>query len=275
MEMVPRISRAQSMDALSSQASAAGYKAVLLAATELKKFFPMLTTAAGTIAPAKILIMGAGVAGLKAIATARRLGGSVEAFDIRDAAKGEVESLGAKFVEIELEEETDTEGGYAKQVSKDSTAKIQETLHKHVAASDVVITGVIDGPLSGGLPKAIELCVLNDISDLSVYGIGSANNGNGGGAEEFTFPAGPVSAGTFLYVASEASGFTSFFGFAPGYTSGAANINGDDAIVSMKWHLDIDTAAKRVCHLSLCRFDHINNRGTLQAFVRSSVRIIP
>jgi len=99
-----------------------------------------------------------------------------------------------------------------------------------VSASDLVITGVVDGPLSGGIPKAIEVCVLNNIADLSIYGLGSANNGGGTDGQEFTFPAGPVSAGTFLYVASEATGFTTFFGFAPQYTSGAASINGDDAI---------------------------------------------
>ena len=99
-----------------------------------------------------------------------------------------------------------------------------------ITASDLVITGVVDGPLSGGVPKAVELCVLADIPDLSAYGIGSANNGGGSDGEEFTFPAGPASAGTFLYVASEASGFSSFFGFAPTHTSGAAAINGDDAI---------------------------------------------
>lgn len=97
-------------------------------------------------------------------------------------------------------------------------------------ASDLVITGVVDGPLSGGVPKAVELCVLNDIADLSAYGVGSANNGGGSDGEEFTFPAGPVSAGTFLYLASEASGFSTFFGFAPTHTSAAASINGDDAI---------------------------------------------
>jgi predicted extracellular nuclease len=99
-----------------------------------------------------------------------------------------------------------------------------------LGASDVVITGVVDGPLSGGLPKAVELCVTADVPDLGIYGIGSANNGGGTDGEEFTFPAGPVSAGTFLYVATEAPGFSSFFGFAPQYTSGAASINGDDAI---------------------------------------------
>ncbi len=140
LEMVPRISRAQSMDVLSSQASAAGYKAVLLAAAALHKFFPMLTTAAGTIAPAKVFILGAGVAGLQAIATAKRLGANVEAFDIREAAKGEVESLGARFVEIKLEEETATEGGYAKQVSQDTTALIQKTLLKHVSEANIVVT---------------------------------------------------------------------------------------------------------------------------------------
>jgi predicted extracellular nuclease len=97
-------------------------------------------------------------------------------------------------------------------------------------AQDLVITGVVDGPLTGGVPKAIEICVRNDVADLSVYGLGSANNGGGSDGEEFTFPAGPASAGTFLYVASEAGGFTDFFGFAPTYTSGAASINGDDAI---------------------------------------------
>jgi H+-translocating NAD(P) transhydrogenase subunit alpha len=106
MEMIPRTTRAQSMDALSSQASIAGYKSVLIAAAALPKYFPMLTTAAGTIAPAKVFIMGAGVAGLQAIATARRLGAIVEAFDIRPAVKEEVQSLGAKFVEVKLEEET-------------------------------------------------------------------------------------------------------------------------------------------------------------------------
>ena len=97
-------------------------------------------------------------------------------------------------------------------------------------AQDMVITGVVDGPLSGGVPKAIELCVLNDVADLSVYGVGSANNGGGTDGQEFTFPAGAASAGTFLYVASESTGFETFFGFAPSYTSGAASINGDDAI---------------------------------------------
>ncbi|MEH2204459.1 MAG: Re/Si-specific NAD(P)(+) transhydrogenase subunit alpha [Nostoc sp.] len=140
MEMIPRTTRAQSMDALSSQASLAGYKAVLIAAAALPKYFPMLTTAAGTIAPAKVFIMGAGVAGLQAIATARRLGAVVEAFDIRPAVKEEVQSLGAKFVEVKLDEETVAAGGYAKEISEASKQRTQEVVAEHVKNSDVVIT---------------------------------------------------------------------------------------------------------------------------------------
>lgn len=140
MELIPRTTRAQSMDALSSQASLSGYKTVLLAAAALPKYFPMLTTAAGTIAPAKVFIMGAGVAGLQAIATARRLGAVVEAFDIRPAVKEEVQSLGAKFVEVKLEEETTAAGGYAKEISEDSKKRTQELVAEHVKNSDVVIT---------------------------------------------------------------------------------------------------------------------------------------
>lgn len=140
MEMIPRTTRAQSMDALSSQASIAGYKAVLIAAAALPKYFPMLTTAAGTIAPAKVFIMGAGVAGLQAIATARRLGSIVEAFDIRPAVKEEVQSLGAKFVEVKLDEETTAAGGYAKEISEDSKKRTQELVAQHVKTADIVIT---------------------------------------------------------------------------------------------------------------------------------------
>ncbi len=140
MEMIPRISRAQSMDALSSQAGVAGYKAVLIAAAASPKFFPMLTTAAGTIRPAKVFVMGAGVAGLQAIATARRLGAVVEAFDIRPAVKEEVQSLGAKFVEVKLEEETVAVGGYAKEISEASKQRTQEVVTEHVKNADIVIT---------------------------------------------------------------------------------------------------------------------------------------
>lgn len=139
MELIPRTSRAQSMDALSSQAGVAGYKAVLIAAAALPKFFPMLTTAAGTIRPAKVFVIGAGVAGLQAIATARRLGAVVEAFDIRPAVKEEVQSLGAKFVEVALNEDTVAAGGYAKEVSDDAKQRTQEAIASHVKTADVVI----------------------------------------------------------------------------------------------------------------------------------------
>jgi NAD(P) transhydrogenase subunit alpha len=140
MELIPRTSRAQRMDALSSQANIGGYLSVLVAANHLPKYLPMLTTAAGTIPPAKVLILGVGVAGLQAIATAKRLGAVVEAFDIRPEVKEQVQSLGATFVEAELEEDAGAEGGYAKEVSEDSKKKTQEALEKHVAAADVVIT---------------------------------------------------------------------------------------------------------------------------------------
>jgi len=140
MEMVPRITRAQSMDALSSQATVAGYKAVLMAADALPKFLPMFTTAAGTIRPAKALILGAGVAGLQAIATARRLGAVVEAFDVRPAVKEQVESLGAKFLETEHDVTAEGEGGYAKELSEEQHRKELDLIATHIADADVVLT---------------------------------------------------------------------------------------------------------------------------------------
>ena len=141
MNTIPRISRAQSMDALSSQASLAGYKAVLLGAAALGKYFPMLTTAAGTMPPAKVFVLGAGVAGLQAIATARRLGAVVEANDVRPAVKEEVESLGARFIQVD--DGPVQEGGsgqYAREQSEDEKTKQQELISRHVAQADVVIT---------------------------------------------------------------------------------------------------------------------------------------
>jgi H+-translocating NAD(P) transhydrogenase subunit alpha len=141
MDAIPRTTRAQSMDVLSSQATVAGYKAVLMAADTLPKFFPMLTTAAGSIVPAKVLVVGAGVAGLQAIATARRLGAVVEAYDTRPVVKEQVESLGAKFVDIPVDtSDAQTAGGYAKEVSAETLRKQQEVLADHAAKSDVVIT---------------------------------------------------------------------------------------------------------------------------------------
>ena len=138
MELIPRISRAQSMDALSSQAAVAGYKAVLIAANLLDRFFPMLTTAAGTIRPAQVLVIGAGVAGLQAIATARRLGAVVEAYDVRSATREQVKSLGAKFVETGVSAEGT--GGYARELTAEEKAKQQEALDARIAVADAVIT---------------------------------------------------------------------------------------------------------------------------------------
>ncbi len=141
MELMPRISRAQSMDALSSQSLVAGYKAVMLAADSLPKLFPLLMTAAGTIAPARVFVLGAGVAGLEAIATARRLGAVVEAYDVRPIVKEQIESLGAKFVELPLEaKDAQTSGGYAKAQSEDFYKRQQELLASHAELADVVIT---------------------------------------------------------------------------------------------------------------------------------------
>ncbi len=139
LDLLPRISRAQAMDALSSQATVSGYRAGLAAAEHLAKFFPMFMTAAGTVPPARVLVMGAGVAGLQAIATARRLGAVVRAYDVRAAAKEEVESLGANFVELELETQEGA-GGYAREQSAEYLAKQRELLAAEVAAADVVIT---------------------------------------------------------------------------------------------------------------------------------------
>ncbi len=139
LEIIPRTTRAQAMDILSSMATVAGYKAVLWAAERLPKFFPMFMTAAGTVAPAKIFIVGAGVAGLQAIATAKRLGAVVSAYDVRPAVKEEVESLGGKFVEMELET-AEGEGGYAKEMDEDFYRRQREMMLKVVAENDVVIT---------------------------------------------------------------------------------------------------------------------------------------
>ncbi|HEY8200538.1 MAG TPA: Re/Si-specific NAD(P)(+) transhydrogenase subunit alpha [Actinomycetota bacterium] len=141
MELIPRITRAQSMDILSSQATVAGYKAVLLAAETLPKMFPMLTTAAGTVAPAKVFVIGAGVAGLQAIATAKRLGAVVEAYDVRAVVKEQVQSVGAKFVELAIDAgQSEDKGGYAKAMDEEFYRRQREEMAKVCAANDVVIT---------------------------------------------------------------------------------------------------------------------------------------
>ena len=181
MEMIPRISRAQAMDALSSQASIAGYKAVLIASTMLGKFFPMLTTAAGTVRPSKVLIIGAGVAGLQAIATARRLGAIVEGYDVRAAVKDQVESLGAKFVDIDIKAEGT--GGYARELTAEEKPMQQAILAKHVAAADVLITtAAIPGRPS---PKIISREMVEGMKGGSVIVDLAAE---GGGNCELTQP---------------------------------------------------------------------------------------
>ncbi|GAB4242388.1 MAG: Re/Si-specific NAD(P)(+) transhydrogenase subunit alpha [Deltaproteobacteria bacterium] len=144
-DRIPRITRAQSMDTLSSMANIAGYKAVLLAANALPKYFPMLTTAAGTVFPAKVFVIGAGVAGLSAIATARRLGATVEATDTRPVAKEQVESLGARFVGVETSENAQDASGYARELSEEFRRKQSELLAQRCAAADVVITTALIG----------------------------------------------------------------------------------------------------------------------------------
>jgi len=140
MDMIPRTTIAQKMDALSSQANIAGYKSVIMTANELGKIFPLMMTAAGTISPAKVVIMGAGVAGLQALGTAKRLGAVVEVSDIRPAVKEEVQSLGGKFIEVETEEDMQDEGGYAKEASEEFLKKQKELIFKHITEADIVIT---------------------------------------------------------------------------------------------------------------------------------------
>ena len=162
MESIPRITRAQSMDALSSQATAAGYKAALLAAERLPKFFPLLMTAAGTVAPAKVLVLGAGVAGLQAIATARRLGAVVSAFDVRPVVKEQVESLGATFLDLGISGE-ETAGGYAHELSEEQQRAQQKALEKRLPEFDVVITtALVPGRPAPKLIPASAVAAMRD-----------------------------------------------------------------------------------------------------------------
>ena len=170
VELIPRISRAQSMDALSSQSNLAGYKAVVDSVSEFSKAIPMMMTAAGTVAPAKILILGAGVAGLQAIATAKRLGAVVSAFDVRAAAKEQVESLGAKFIEVVTEDEdnsdNETASGYAKEMSEDYKKKQQNLLHETIKTQDIIITtALIPGK---DAPELITNSMVKDMKGGSI-----------------------------------------------------------------------------------------------------------
>lgn len=164
LELMPRISRAQTMDVLSSQATVAGYKAVLIAAHASKRFFPMLTTAAGTIKPARVLVIGAGVAGLQAIATAKRLGAIVEAYDVRATTKEQVESLGAKFISLEIDAQTET--GYARALTEEEQKQANQLMATHIAKADVVITtAAIPGKPA---PKLISEQMVNSMLPGSI-----------------------------------------------------------------------------------------------------------
>jgi NAD(P) transhydrogenase subunit alpha len=177
LNLLPRTTLAQKMDVLSSQANIAGYKAVLLAASALDKYFPMLTTAAGTILPARVVVMGAGVAGLQAVATAKRLGAVVEVSDIRPAVKEQVESLGAKFIDVGFEEGAETAGGYAKAVSEDFLRKQQEIVAKRIAAADVVITTAL--VLGKKAPLLVPASVVAQMREGSVIvDLAAAQGGN-------------------------------------------------------------------------------------------------
>ena len=183
MEAIPRISRAQSMDALSSQATVSGYRAVLIAAQEQGRFFPMLMTAAGTIPPAQVLVLGAGVAGLQAIATARRLGAVVTAFDVRAAVKEQVQSLGAKFLEVEGSADAEAAGGYARELTEEEQQAQREALAAQIGRSDVVITtALVPGRPA---PKLITADAANAMKHGSVI-VDLA--GEAGGNCELTHP---------------------------------------------------------------------------------------
>ena len=177
LDTIPRTTRAQSMDVLSSQANIAGYKAVLLAAMEYSRYFPMFMTAAGSIAPAKVLILGAGVAGLQAVATARRLGAVVEVFDTRPSVKEEVMSLGAKFVEVEGAADASKAGGYAVEQNEDFQRRQREKIHEHIRKSDIVITTAqIAGKKA---PILIKTEMINDMRPGSIIiDIAAATGGN-------------------------------------------------------------------------------------------------
>ena len=179
MHLIPRTTLAQKMDALSSQANIAGYKAVLIAASKLGVYMPLLMTAAGTIRPAKVLVLGAGVAGLQAIATAKRLGAQVEAFDVRPIVKEQVESLGAKFIEVDSsnDDEGVGDGGYAKETSEDYKKQQQMLIHNHISKSDVVVTtALIPGKPA---PSLIPESMVNSMKPGSIImDLASENGGN-------------------------------------------------------------------------------------------------
>lgn len=234
-DLLPRISRAQSMDALSSQATVAGYRAGLTAAVHLTRFFPMLMTAAGTVPPAKVLVMGVGVAGLQAIATARRLGAAVRAYDVRAAAKEEAESLGATFVDLGVVAEGT--GGYARELSEDEQARQREALAAEVAASDVVIT-------TAAVPgrKAPILITSEMVAGMAVGSLVVDMAADSGGNCELTEAGGIVVSGgtTIVGMANPASDMSTHASFL--YARNVANLLallGRDGTVAPDWDDEI------------------------------------
>lgn len=237
LELLPRISRAQSMDALSSQGACSGYQCGLIAAARCTKFFPMLTTAAGTIRPARVLVIGAGVAGLQAIATCKRLGAMVEAYDVRAAAKEQIESLGAKFVDTGVS--ADGSGGYARELSAEEKAQQAEKLAKAVAAADVVIT-------TAAIPgKRAPVIVTRDMVGRMKYGAVIVDMAaESGGNCELTQPGehviandvnihGPLNLPSRMPThASELYAKNLYNFLAPCISDGALNIDWDDEVVA-------------------------------------------
>jgi len=235
-EYIPRISRAQSMDTLSSQAAVAGYKGVLLAANLSAKFFPMLTTAAGTVRPAKVLVLGAGVAGLQAIATAKRLGAVVEAYDIRPETKEQCESLGAKFIDTGIN--AAGEGGYARELTADELAQQKAIVDKHIAKSDAVITtAAIPGRPSPKLIDAAAVAMMQAgavIVDLASEGGGNCALTQAGATIEHqgVIIAGPLNVPAQLAVhASEMFSKNLFNFLSPWIKDGDLVLDWDDEIV--------------------------------------------
>ena len=199
MELVPRISRAQSMDALTSQALVAGYRCVLEGAMRLPRFFPLYMTAAGTIPPANVLVLGAGVAGLQAIATAKRLGAKVQAYDVRSASADEVRSMGGTFIELDLDAQADGQGGYAKELSEDRVKRQQELLTPYVTAADIIITtAAIPGRPA---PRLITSEMLKDMKNGSVIiDLAAETGGNVEGSVAGKDTAIPVTSGAITLV---------------------------------------------------------------------------
>ncbi len=219
-EMIPRISRAQAMDTLSSQANIAGYKAVLEATQHFNKFFPVMMTAAGSSKPAKVIILGVGVAGLQAIATAKRLGASVEAFDVRPEVAEQVQSLGAKFIDLGIEEDGSGEGGYAKELSEEGKKKQQAALQEYLKKADIVITTAqIPGRQAPVLitEDAVKgMKAGSVVVDMAAGGFNRANNIKGGNcpltkADEITVAHGVTLVGYTNYPSQMAGDASAFF----------------------------------------------------------------